>query len=860
MASSLGRALAAGAFAAVLALDVAPARSADPITSAQPNLKPIKGSPVGVPLLDVLGANATKVLAPSSGQIGALIAIPKGQLASDFGLREVAPGIARLRGSPDVIKQFAAMHPDVHLEMAPPLHFLNDRVGLFVRSTQARNQMGADGTGTLIGFADTGLDVTHPDMLNPDGTTRVAWMLDLSAAPGGVHKDLEDKYGTKDSNGNVVAGRVFSAADIDILLGRLGSGACVEVGGTICAPTDNVGHGTHVTGIAAARGANSAYGGVAPGAQLIEVRVSSTDAIEEAALVTAVQFMFDRADFMKKPLVVNLSLGSDFGPHDGTFLWEQTVASYVGPDHPGRAIVAAAGNSGSIVEMPIHQSVYVSDGTPMLVPIRTEGANSGQVQVWITMRPDAQIAVGLDGPDGSWISPVGRGNQNAKNTSDYNAGIIYGSNFSGSTIPAGNNGAVVVWSGKWPAGDYKIHLEGKGIAELYMEGLGDAAIDGNTPAFFLNAVREGTINLPATNPSIIGVGCTVNRPHWTAISGAEVSLRAPVLDHEGGLPIRHAITPQSPPAASQSTIRDLLEGEVCWFSSSGPTAIGVPKPEIAAPGAVVISAMSRDAKPGVAGSVFTTSACPPAKDGSEDKRCLQIDDNHGIAEGTSMSSPVVAGVVSLLFQQDPTLTQDQILALLQAGAHRYRSSTQFDDYGGPGEVDAIGSLDALARMKSPALYLPALEQSWISLSSDWVAADGSTPLTTVVELRTADGQHRGDFFDASRLRPQVLLNDEPVTPEPALTRRGPGVWTYAWTPPPGLGGSHATFGATFDGAPIVVPKTLAIAPDRWTALYPSHGSGSGCAIAPIPRRTALYGGVAAFAFGALFILRRRRSR
>ena len=73
---------------------------------------------------------------------------------------------------------------------------MNDRVGLFVHSTQAHNQLNIDGTGTLIGFADTGLDVTHPDMLTPQGTTRVAWMLDLSAAPSGVHADLENQYGT----------------------------------------------------------------------------------------------------------------------------------------------------------------------------------------------------------------------------------------------------------------------------------------------------------------------------------------------------------------------------------------------------------------------------------------------------------------------------------------------------------------------------------------------------------------------------------------------------------------------------------------------------------------------------------------
>src|SRR5262249_37615128 len=148
--------------------------------------------------------------------------------------------------------------------------------------------------------------------------------------------------------------------------------------------------------------------------------------------------------------------------------------------------------------------------------------------------------------------------------------------------------------------------------------------------------------------------------------------------------------------------------------------------------------LSRNATPGNPGSIFTSPTCPTAKGSTTDKKCLQIDDNHAVAIGTSMSSPVVAGVVALLLQADPSLTQDKVLALLQAGAHRYRTSTPFDDQAGPGEVDAMGSLDALDQMKTPALYLPEAARSWLTLSADYVAADGSTPLTAIVELRTAD--------------------------------------------------------------------------------------------------------------------------
>ncbi len=798
------------------------------------------GPPHAASVVRVMGPAAERIYAPVSGQLGALVAVPPGQRAEDLGLSPVIPGVARLRGSGAELLAFTTAHPGLHVEIAPPLHPLLDSAGKWVQADIGRFLKSVDGTGVLVGVADTGLDITHPDFIDEKGNTRVAWMLDLSLAPRGNHPELEQKYGIT-QNGALVAGAVLNADEINVVLFNHQKG-----------PTDEIGHGTHVSSIAAGNGGikpHTPYVGMAPGAKIVFVRVTrdASESIENDDLVRAVQFIFDRADFEKKPVSVNLSLGSDFGPHDGTFLWENVLASYVGPDKPGHALVVAAGNSGSIAETPIHQSVHVARGSTLRVPIATRGAANGSIQVWVTMRQGASLSIGLDGPDGSWIAPVREGSEGGKNSGGYNAGVVNGSAAQGGNgpVPKGSHGAVVLWQGAWPAGQYEIVLEGEGTADLYLQAGGDASPGGASPASFVAGVREGTINLPATHPSIIAVGCTVNRVKWTSVNKADVALHVPLLDARGGAPL-----------AGRPT-RNLADGEICWFSSAGPTVTGQPKPEISSPGGLVVAAMSGQALPGTPGSVFTNPSCPPLKKGGEpDPKCLQIDGNHGVAVGTSMSAPLVAGAVALLFQVDPTLTQDKIVSLLQAGAHPFRGEAPFQDQGGPGELDILGSLDALERMHDPQAFMPSADKSWITLSADYVAADGSTPLTAIVELRTADGQHRADLL-GDRLQALVKLDGVPTIP-PTILRRAPGLYTFVVQPPAGLGGSSLTLGATFDGADIVTTKTVAIAADVWASQYPSSAKG-GCAVAPPPRGAAGLVWIAV-GIGAAAVRRRRRKQ
>jgi subtilisin family serine protease len=797
------------------------ASSALPLAHAgEPGAPPRARVPNDARLLAVLGPQAQTFVAPRQSRVGALVQLPDGATASSLGLTPVAPGIARLQGTPADVIAFSAAHPGLRVEVAPPLRLLMDRAGVWTRSRAAHLQ-GITGQGAYVGVADTGVDVMHAEMRDAAGKTRVAWLLDLSLPPIGMHPELEARFGLKDASGKVVQGAVYSAQDIDNAIAR------VPVSGpplrSLPIPTDAIGHGTHVAGIAAATGATNGgrYAGSAPKAGIVFVRITrdDSDGIQNDDLVRSVEFMFDRADADKKPIAVNLSLGTDFGSHDGKMLWEEAVASFVGDDKPGHSIIAAAGNSGSIAESPIHQAVYVAKGARMRVPVRTSGADAGSVQVWVALRPGADIKIGLEGPDEEWISPVVEGEQAGRNREGYNAGVIFGQ-VGDSPVPKGSRGAVVVWSGRWPSGDYAITLEGEGSADLYLQGVGDAGLGGAKPAYFRSSVREGTVNLPATHPAIIGVGCTVNRTRFVSSRGAEVVLRVPLLDSTGASPI--------------SGVRELIDGEVCWFSSAGPTVIGVPKPEISAPGGIVVSSMSRAAAAGEAGSIFTNPSCPKPKGSDEnDPRCLQVDATHAVSVGTSMSAPVVAGIVALLFQRDPTLTQSKITALLQGGAHRFRGPSPFEDQNGPGEVDAMGALAALERMQKPENVLPSPGHSWLALSQNYLAADRSTPMTVLVELRT-EGGDPADFFDGARVSPVVII-DGLRQPGVRALRRSPGVFAYEFSAPPGLGGRSVTFGAEFDGKGIGQWKTVPIAVDAWSAAYPPKAAG-GCIVSRVDNR------------------------
>ena len=177
-----------------------------------------------------------------------------------------------------------------------------------------------NGTGVLAGIIDSGIDYSHPDFCNADGTTRIAALWDQSA---------ENRNPPK----GYLLGTLYSSAQINEALQE----KLPEKRRQMVAEVDLSGHGTHVAGIAAGNGraSNGKYRGVAYESELLivklaEVRSGSTAVSGTARLMEAVDFCVRFAMERNQPLALNLSYGTREGAHNGRSLLEtylNTVAS-----------------------------------------------------------------------------------------------------------------------------------------------------------------------------------------------------------------------------------------------------------------------------------------------------------------------------------------------------------------------------------------------------------------------------------------------------------------------------------------------------------------------------------------------------
>jgi hypothetical protein len=83
---------------------------------------------------------------------------------------------------------------------------------------------------------------------------------------------------------------------------------------------------------------------MAPEADLVLVGLGED--LYETYIAMGIKYVFDYADSQDKPAVCSISLGSMWGPHDGTGEMNEVFAEYAG-DNPNHILVMSAGNEAS---------------------------------------------------------------------------------------------------------------------------------------------------------------------------------------------------------------------------------------------------------------------------------------------------------------------------------------------------------------------------------------------------------------------------------------------------------------------------------------------------------------------------------
>lgn len=490
----------------------------------------------------------------------------------------------------------------------------------FIGVDKARERYNLRGQKLKVGVIDTGVDYTHT-MLGGFGDPEVYKAID------------PDKPSEHYPNDKVVGG-------VD-LVGELYSPGATAKMSLVPAPDQNPidkrGHGTHVAGTIAGLGDGvNTYDGVAPDADIHAIKVFGAGGTSDAVVIAALEYAIDPnsdLDLSDRLDVVNLSLGGNYGKP--SINYNEAMKNTL---RAGVSVVASAGNSGPvpyIVGAPstandafsIGATVDDSDWNVMLSGVRF-ALNDGDVET---------LAV-----EGSFTRPLDE-------IEEIKEKLVY-----------------VGLANQDFSDDLKEKLKGN-IALIDRGAIG--FVDKLTAVESAGAVGAVVVNNAPGEPIAMGGNGKVSIP---------------------GVMISQGIGNEVKKAMESSVVKVTLSPEIkivrseridtlTSFSSWGPRSEdGLIKPEIAAPGQMILSAASGTGHQGVK------------------------------LNGTSMSGPHMAGVMALLKQRYPELSALEHKAIAM-GTSKLISDKQGKRYPvaaqGAGRVDVARAIEAKVFSSTPALSL-----------------------------------------------------------------------------------------------------------------------------------------------------------
>ncbi len=469
-------------------------------------------------------------------------------------------------------------------------------------------------------------------------------------------------------------------------------------------------HATHVANILAGSYTGNPYHGVAPGATI----VATTSGLNDVGILQGVEHIISYAKEHDMPAVINLSLSSFTGPHDGTSL----MAQYLNAAGEDAAICISSGNNGAQPtycdftatadrDSAMFEVGSSSDWTHFRVygyvdlwsldstPLRTRAwvyDNSADSLVcaspWLEASNDSVVVFSPEQFNGhvkmaSYISPLnGR----------YNV-----------TVSASYTTDAVSTHGEWARYNTVIEVQTAPGNTVYAYPDASPVMVGHLPAHYSNFrhTSNGCVNDMATCENVTCVGSSNSRNSATTSSGLVTSW-------------------------------GFDTGRTSNFSSyASATPLCRALPDICAPGNMVVSAASSP-------YVKSTSDFTPLAHTDVDGKTY-----YWYAEcGTSMASPHVAGVYALWLQADPSLTPSQLRDIAQSTAR-----TDYVDF--PSAQWNKGEIDAAAGLKQILAQVTALPGMSADQEDD-----------TVTAIYTLSGASVG-HTDTSRLSPGIYIISTP---------------------------------------------------------------------------------------------------
>lgn len=244
------------------------------------------------------------------------------------------------------------------------------------------------GQGVLVAIIDSGIDYSHPDFRNPDGTTRIIALWDQTAR------------GTPPTGYDI--GTLYTREQINQAL-KTPMPERME----IVPSSDLSGHGTHVAGIAAGNGraSNGLYRGVASMSELIAVTLGTSvgeSFPKTSQLMQGIDFAIRTAITLGRPIAINISFGNNYGSHTGTSLLESYIDAAANTWKNN--IVIGTGNEGASGN---HAQGILRVGTNTAVEVSvSENEFSFNVQIWKNYFDHFDITIVA--PNGTRVGPIPR--------------------------------------------------------------------------------------------------------------------------------------------------------------------------------------------------------------------------------------------------------------------------------------------------------------------------------------------------------------------------------------------------------------------------------------------------------------------